>query len=315
MVAIAHQRLTSEGWKGTAAAEGWVGLCTDMSDATELLLTSPDPGEAVVERLRELIDRLARRFNSLPAELVTTLDQACELQPCAFALCIQFHGAQIVTRGLLNKAICSIGCEKLPARAVDTQQEPHAVDVPSSEMLSNAIAIARLVSTYHDIYGVENIVTVMLDNMYVASAVLVSYIIYAQEPGCHAIARTWLQALRDIFISARSHYPVATRMCWTLSKTTQGTILGGMYDFIATGARNYGHDRGMSAGPSRLTPVSEAQNFNINDPAFQGPSGAFDNDPMLSDIFGENLTGPPTGNIMDWLLLGLDTGRDMIPRP
>lgn len=317
MVAIAHQRLKSEGWKGTAAAEAWVGLCTDISDATELLLTSPEPGQATVERLKELNDRLAERFNSLPSELVTTLDQPCELQPCAFALRIQFHGAQIVSRGLLNKVIRTVNGDKLPPRPIDSQQDPQTVDVPCSEMLSNAIAISRLVSTYHDIYGVENIVTVMLDNMYVASAVLVSYILHGhQEPGHAATPRTWLQTLRDIFVGARNHYPVATRMYLTLSKLTQGTILEGMYQCAGSGSRDHEHDRGMSTGPNRLTPVSEAQSFGFSDKAFPGPTYRFDEDPLLGDNFAELVSGGPAGNLMDWLSLGLDSSvdRDMIPR-
>lgn len=314
MVAVAHQRLVTGGWKGTPTVEHWVGLCTDVSEATELLLTTSNLEPTTLDRLRALDRRLKQRFDSLPEELTATdLDRAFDLSPSAYALNIQFHGAQIVSRGLLKKASESIRRDSQASIRAGDQRESSNMHQPCQEMLGNAIAIARLVSTYHDTYGVENIVTVMLDNMYVASAVLVSHVLHnhnSQSQGVEGSPRSWLESLRNILHSARVHYPVATRMCWTLSKTVQGTILSGMYDDLLADNIRFVRNGNAVSGNDHLTSAMGPSTFRGHTPRLEASTCTFDNDPMLGNIFADELTMDAEGNLMDWLALGLETDRN-----
>ncbi|KAM3417952.1 hypothetical protein BST61_g6164 [Cercospora zeina] len=315
MVAVAHQRLLAGGWKGSLTVEHWVGLCTDVSEATELLLTTSSLEPTTVDRLRVLDRRLKQRFDSLPTELAATdLDRAFELSPSAYALNIQFHGAQIVSRGLLKKASESVRPDAQTSIRADDQRESSNLRQPCQEMLANAIAIARLVSTYHDTYGVENIVTVMLDNMYVASAVLVSHVLHNHESRLQApeaSPRSWLETLRNILFSARSSYPVATRMCWTLSKTVQGTILSGVYDDPSTDNLRPTRNGNVTPGLDHLAAALGTSAFRGNTLRLEDPTCTFDNDPMLGNMFADELTMDAEGNLMDWLALGLETDKNV----
>jgi hypothetical protein len=315
MVANAHQRLLVAGWKGRPTVEHWIGLCTDISDATELLLTTSRFRRDTIDRLRALEERLKRRFDELPRDLtVDNLDRVFELPSSTFALNIQFHGAQILFRGILKKANQGVRSDSVSStRPVIQQQETGTMDQPADDMLGNAIAIARLVSTYHDTFGVENVVTVMLDNMYVASAVLVSHVLHNQDSDQQDFdgsPRHWLYSLRNILLLAQTHYPVATRMCLTLSKTVQGTVLHGMYDDGQTKVASSERNNGGGVGVHQLTSMTDASIFQGHTPRLDGPAYTFDDDPMLGNIFAEQLSIEPEGNLMDWLALGLETGSN-----
>ena len=63
-------------------------------------------------------------------------------------------------------------------------------------MYEGAINIAQLVSVYQQIFGIEQVITIMLDNSYVAAAVLISHILRVQRVRS-AFCRPFLKVPKD----------------------------------------------------------------------------------------------------------------------
>jgi hypothetical protein len=83
-----------------------------------------------------------------------------------------------------------------------------------------------------------------------------------------------------------------------------------MYDDGQTKVPSSERNNGGGVGVHQLTSMSDASIFQGHTPRLDGPAYNFDNDPMLGNIFAEQLSIEPEGNLMDWLALGLETGSN-----
>ena len=226
----AQRRVAEEGWEVPATLSAWVGLSADISAVTDILNNSDTPLDwRSLDGLAELDIRISQRCAALPGYLKLNENQISDLPASGYGLNIQFRGIRIVLHRLLSKAL---------THNANHMDSPQAERIQRSRniMRENAICIARLASVYQQIFGIENVITVMLDNMYVAAALLISHIIRAKqkESTLHPDISLdkdvrWLQCLADMLQKAQHHYPVASRMRYTLCNLVEGTHLSGIF--------------------------------------------------------------------------------------
>jgi hypothetical protein len=117
----------------------------------------------------------------------------------SYALRMQFCGIRI----LLHRAILKSEIDSLSVSRDRLYASIH----------DDAIQISELIFSYHRIYGIQDVVTVMIDNVFIASVALISHVHRVSQTGQSADkAIHWLQFLsRTLRLTAR-HFPVALRM-------------------------------------------------------------------------------------------------------
>ena len=225
----AQRRVAEQGWSIPATLSAWVGLTADISEVTDILNSDTPLDWRSLDGLTDLDTRISQRGAALPGYLKLNENQISDLPASGYGLNIQFRGIRIVLHRLLSKAL---------THTANNMGSPQAERIQHSRniMRENAICIARLASVYQQIFGIENVITVMLDNMYVAAALLVSHILRAkqQESTVHTDASLnkdvrWLQCLADMLQKAQHHYPVTSRMRYTLCNLVAGTHLSGIF--------------------------------------------------------------------------------------
>ncbi|KAF3011724.1 hypothetical protein E8E14_010161 [Neopestalotiopsis sp. 37M] len=203
----------------------WVNLCTRISEVAECLNTSgASLNRNRVEELLHVDHKILNSYDLIPRSISSQHCRLSELEQSAYGLNIQFHGIRIV----LHRALI---------RVIKKQQPPISSDCLRMEksrvtMHENAVGICRLVLAYREIFGIQNFITIMLDNMYIAASTLVSHIVHPPTTYQSTLASDDMQLLRVLsssMESAQKHYPVAEKMRSTLARITRNTELSGLF--------------------------------------------------------------------------------------
>ena len=274
----AERRIAEQGWDVPATLLAWAGLGADISEVTDILNSDTPLDWGSLEGLVELDARIHQRCASLPSSLQLNESRVSDLPASGYGLNIQFRGIRIVLHRLLSKAIIhNTNGIASPQR----ERIQHSREV----MRENAISIARMASVYQQIFGIENVITVMLDNVYVAASILISHIlrIEQQDPTMAPSASLemdvrWLRCLADMLQKAQKHYPVTSRMRYTLCNLVAGTSLAGIF---GSWASNVQTDSQASALPSSDALVDNFTNTGFNEQPDFLMQNPFDNDQGL----------------------------------
>jgi hypothetical protein len=89
-------------------------------------------------------------------------------------------------------------------------------------MHHNSVKIIRLGLTYREIFGLEKVATVVLDNLFVASATLAELVM--REPFSTIEDDVqWLKSVDEMMDALQVHFPVVSRMQKTLAWIVQGS--------------------------------------------------------------------------------------------
>lgn len=275
----AQRRIAEQGWEIPATLQAWAGLAADISEVTDILNSDTPLDWRSLEGLFELDNRISQRCAGLPASLQLNESRVSDLPASAYGLNIQFRGIRIVLHRLLSKAIAQNG------NSIASPQRER-IQHSRSVMRENAVSIARMASVYQQIFGIENVITVMLDNVYVAAALLISHILRTEQqdpirPTSSSLEMDvrWLRCLADMLQKAQRHYPVTSRMRYTLCNLVAGTSLAGIFG-------------------------SWASNSQMDSQASVLPQG---------DTFADNLTNPSFNEQSDFLLqVPFDTDQGLI---
>lgn len=294
MLEAAHQRCIASGWSGPETLEPWVGLCTDMSEVTDILNSTTPLDLVARERLVDLDTRIRHRSEALPPTLMLQEDKVAELPVHAYGLYIQFNGIRIVLHRLLSKATAHDNTNTgIPS------PESARLDHSRAIMHESAVRIARLVSAYQQICGIENAITVMLDNVYVAAAVLISHLLrlvpHDTSTSTHRDLH-WLRSLADMLTKAQKHYPVTARMRATLSSFVENTALAGTFGGLTRPPSQAPTNGGQNHGPT------DTEAFNAETPNLASGQNA----EIFEDFFGEHaeqvFQDMDLNNMMSWVL-------------
>lgn len=294
VLTVAQNRTAQQGWTVPATLDAWSGLSTDISEVTEILNGAGPLDWTSMERLTELDAKISRRCEALPPSLQLDENRISDLSANLYSIHIQFRGIRIILHRLLTQATPH-------SISHQTTSRDYNVDRSRAIMHESAVCIARLVSVYHQIFGIENVVTVMLDNMFVAAAMLVSHVLRLEQsdPMISTDADVqWIKCLADMLCSAQKHYPVTARMRSTLGAVVQDTSLSGMF---GPWSRRSGPTQG-DGGQTSLQPPGQ---FMADEQLAHPMMGAFHDPAFYHHPFADDYSH---------LLLDMDDNQNMMSR-
>ncbi|VUC25610.1 unnamed protein product [Clonostachys rosea] len=203
----------------------WVHLCNDISEITDILNGfGQELNRSVASRLSDIGLRISKTHEALPPRLSSK--QMPNLDVTAYGLNMQFCGIQIVLHRALVKIFSQQG-------AINPGVDTTSVERSRIIMYDSAACISRLTLAFREIFGVENFITVMLDNMYIAASTLISHIV--QPPLRPNVEGSFNEAFHNLSVIAetirvlQNHYPVAEKMRRTLARICGNTPLAGMF--------------------------------------------------------------------------------------
>ena len=218
--------------------DAWVSLSAQIAKVTEFLNSSTwTDAMAYDRRLSELVTELDIFFESLPSQMRYEEGTPLDLDARAYGLNIQLCGLRIVLHRLSGRlrhdrrdGLVDTGAQHLEDEACRQSNQTQSVWV----VHRNAVQVAKLVRTFKQIYGVEKIITIMLDNIFIAATALISHTLFPPstsidaETGCEKDIQ-WLRCLSKTLEEVQKYYPVTVRMISTLSRLVEGTVLGGIF--------------------------------------------------------------------------------------
>jgi Fungal specific transcription factor domain len=233
----------------------WVDLSLLSSEISDIFNCPSLVDEQTIRRLSEVDTRLHSWYDSLPAVLKSSDGHGTELHPHTFALHMQFCGIQI----LIYRT--SIMTTRKFSPAAFSEEEicelrGQTIQQSRSTYYYNAVKIARLLAAFKEKVGLERVPTVMLDNIYIATIGLISYVSRSTNAGEGFEADIkWMILLLDALEALQTHYPVAVRMRLTLSDVLRRSWLANSFNsplYHKVETRGSGSLSTDSGGQSRL---------------------------------------------------------------
>jgi hypothetical protein len=203
----------------------WVDLSIMSSEISDIFNCPSLVDEQTIRRLTEVDAHLHSWYDSLPSALKWKDSSDIDLHPCVFALHMQFYGIQILVFRT------SIMTRRKFSPAAFSEEEicklrGYTLDQSRLAYRDNAVRIARLLAAFQQKVGIERVPTVMLDNLYIATIALISYVSRANCPkDALEIDIQWMISLLDALETLQTHYPVTTRMRLTLSDVLERSWL------------------------------------------------------------------------------------------
>jgi len=202
----------------------WVDLCGPMAEITSILNSSSKLEPKAVEQLSRLDAALQAWYQELPADAACDESHLTDLDGTAYGLLMQFYKVQILRH---TSPFPISGVELSSGRQTFTSE---STGKQSPVVYENCVRIARLLLTYRHIFGVENIPSIMLDNVNLAAMHLAAHLLRQPVPPVPTDRDVlWLRLLVDTMESIQVHFPIAKRMIRTLSLMVDGTHLADIF--------------------------------------------------------------------------------------
>ena len=178
-------------------------------------------------QLLELDSHIQNTYEALPPDLTYQKDSITDLDAVGYAYHMQFHSIKIVLHRALMQS--SLGAET-PVRESTTYTVGLSRYTPNSSskiMYESAVCITELTVTYKQIFGLDKMVTFMLNNLYMAGITLINHALVLQHHG-ESIGSDMMQIrqLLDTLDQVQKHFPIASSMCNTMLDILMGTSLG-----------------------------------------------------------------------------------------
>lgn len=200
----------------------WVDLCVHIAELNDVLLPQTCPS---ITQLLELDSRIQKVYEALPPDLAYQQMASAELDAAAYTCYMQFYSTRIMLHREIKSSLDgeTPSCESVPLANSSFRYTPNH---SSTTMYSSAVSIAELAVTYRQIFGLDKMIAVMLNAMYMAVVTLIDHVLILQDQGVHAerdIRR--ICQLVDTLDQIQTHFPIASRMYQTLSRTLSDTSL------------------------------------------------------------------------------------------
>lgn len=214
----------------------WVDLCVHIAEVSDIVNnTSHSRASHSMAQLLVLDSRLQNTYEALPLDLAYRQMATAELDAAGYAYHMQFYSTKIVLHRALIKS--SLGGETfLPEGDPSTSGifRQYTPDSSSKNMYESAVCITELTVTYRQIFGLDKMIPVMLNSMYMAAITLINHVLLVlqhHQGGAQAESDIWrIRQLVDTLDQVQKHFPVAFRMCHTLSEILSGTSLAFLVD-------------------------------------------------------------------------------------
>lgn len=226
-VSLRAVRNSTRDMKANPAIDAYVSLCIQVSPVTELVNSTACSTTDLKARVIQLDGQIQSCYHQLPGYLKNQEHGNAEMDIAAYGINMQFCGIRIV----LHRKLSRVGGDRF-GRA--SSRVHHDLNPPLANSTSiihdNAVQIARLIRDYKQIYGVDRMATIMLDNMYIAAQVLISDTIWQENRNLsHLPDLHWIRVLADMMKDVEVHYPVTARMRSTLARLAENTSLRGLF--------------------------------------------------------------------------------------
>ncbi|KAM0187488.1 hypothetical protein ACHAPI_011123 [Fusarium lateritium] len=195
----------------------WVGLCVPMADINNSLNDSSLTDAARCDLLRELSNKLDEWYEQLPPELTYGEDRLTSMHLAGYGLHTQFCKVQILVKRALGKS-WSQGNNSWHSRILSDQDTRELPEHSQASVYMYALRIARLVVTYQEVFGLEKVPSILLDNAVVAATLMMEHL---NKPGNEQDRQKHTNWLRQLVISMEAvqlHFPIVGRMLDTLSQ-------------------------------------------------------------------------------------------------
>lgn len=197
-----------------------------VAEVNDIICISLPRTHHSITQLLELDSRIQKAYEDLPPDLAYRQMSSAELDAAGYAYHMQFYS----TRIMLHRALISSSLEgeTLPRQSIPLANSTlrYTPDSSSKTMYDSAVCITELAVNYRQIFGLDKMITVMLNTMYMAAITLINHVLVLQHQGVHSesdIRR--IRQLLDTLNQIQIHFPVASRMHQTLSEILSGTSL------------------------------------------------------------------------------------------
>ncbi|KAL4802076.1 hypothetical protein BDV18DRAFT_147479 [Aspergillus unguis] len=213
----------------------WVVFCMRMLDIMDVL-NGPVSGSTrePPNRLLELDSELRAFAASVQPPLSSELIQSGELDGGLYSFHMQCCGLQI----LLHRAILKSDQTRNAEDTISPLSESTREELYET-ITKNATLIAQLICSYQRIFGVDEIVTVMIDNIFIAAVTLISHVHRLNQQGQHDHPIQWLHFLSNLLQDMEKHFPATLRMRSCLAKMAENSALASIFPPVV-GSHNSG---------------------------------------------------------------------------
>ncbi|EXJ87221.1 hypothetical protein A1O3_04180 [Capronia epimyces CBS 606.96] len=211
IISIAAARCKSHQKSDSPLLNAWLGLCVPMSEISHILNNQYVGDFDASSSLPNLIAQMQDWYNTLPPELVYVESRLTNLDMAGYGLHTQYCKVQILLRQALAR--CP-NPRKRRYSQISGDSIPGMMSEDSSRAIyQEALRIARLVVTYREVFGVEKIPSIMLDNAVVAATTLIHH--FNQVSSSHDVQQrdaVWVRSLIKSLEAVQPHFPITKRM-------------------------------------------------------------------------------------------------------
>lgn len=204
----------------------WVGLCIPMAEASNVL---NEHSSGHLERntsLHQLIEDIDEWQKALPTELIYDETLLSSMNLAGYGLHTQYCKLQI----LLRQALANPSNSRKRRYSEITPAE--STSQPSKDSISAtypyALRIARLVVTYREVFGMEKIPSIVLDNAVVAATAMIKHLSSIDSHNRAEREIMWLRQLLRSLESLQPHFPIVRRMLDSLRRMCATSSLSGV---------------------------------------------------------------------------------------
>ncbi|EFX06499.1 fungal specific transcription factor domain containing protein [Grosmannia clavigera kw1407] len=242
VMSVAAARCRQRRRADTPWLNAWVGLSVPMAEITRLLnerwCVAGDLDGDRLAALRRLSRQVDDWYEGLPPELAYVEDRLINMHLAGYGLHAQYCKVQILVRQALAQRqqpfTTTTTTTSTAASTMNPRKRPHAQmeeggvgaatagpdDASEAVAYQFALRIARLVVTYREAFGMEQIPSIMLDNSVVAATAMIRH-----HNGSSSSSSTegagelvWLRQLIKSMESVQPHFPIIARMLDSLKQ-------------------------------------------------------------------------------------------------
>lgn len=220
---VAAQRCKERRKSDSPWLNAWVGLCVPMSEINHSLNDKSLTDAARCELLQVLSSELDEWYEQLPLELKYREDRLTSMDLAGYGLHTQFCKVQIFVKRALSKS-WNPGNRQYSQilSSQDTRELPSHLQ---ASVYMSALRIARLVVTYQEVFGLEKVPSIVLDNAVVAATLMIQHLNKPENDQDRESHSAWLRQLVISMESVQPHFPIVGRMLDSLKQVCgQGIV-------------------------------------------------------------------------------------------
>lgn len=196
----------------------WLGLCVPMAEISHILNDKCTGESDASASLPKFISQMQHWYDNLPDELVYNETRLTNLSMAGYGLHTQYCKVQILLRRALAR--CPNPGKRKFSQISSNELSETLPDDLDRTVYRYSLRIARLVVTYREVFGVEKIPSIMLDNAIVAATAMVDHTNNTGSTGHVQQDPNWVNLLVKSMEAVEPHFPIIRRMLDSLNQVS-----------------------------------------------------------------------------------------------